>query len=282
MEKKRFLARRGKFLFYLVITIFCLVAVFPLYWMINTSLQPKKVVYSFPPNFWPCFAGLRNYVEVLLDPIRPLSMWIVNSLFVGLVTAGASVGLAIWASYSISSFQYRGKNVISYLLLATQMLPPILVIVPIFMIFARLKLTDTLIGLILINMSFLIPACTWFLRGFIDSIPPDLESAAMVDGCSRTGAFVRVALPLLLPGIAATFTFTFLVVWDEYLFARVLLRSPTKWVSSVGLASFIGQYVTPWNNIMSAATIISLPPILLFVFFQRYLLSGLTGGAIKE
>jgi len=279
MKKKRFLE---KFLFNLIIIIFCFVAIFPLYWMINTSLQKRKVIFSFPPRFYPCLVGLGNYLQVLLDPLHPLPLWIVNGLYVGLVTAGASVGLAIWASYSIASFRYRGKNAVFFLFLATQTLPPILVIVPIFMVFAKLGLVDSLQGLILINMSFIIPACIWFLRGFIDSIPPDLEAAAMVDGCSRVGAFIRVTLPLLLPGIMATFIFSFLVVWDEYLFARVLLRNPGKWVPSIGVASFIGQFVTPWSSIMAAATITSLPAILLFILFQRYLLSGLTGGAIKE
>jgi multiple sugar transport system permease protein len=265
-----------------LVVVFCLGAFFPFYWMINTSLQEQKVIYSYPPKFLPRLAGWVNYVQVLTDPLRPLLLWIVNSMIVGLITAVATVGLAIWASYSIAGFRYRGKTLIFFLLLATQMLPPILVIVPIFMIFARLKLTDTLTGVILINMAFLVPPCVWFLRGFIDSIPPDLESAAMVDGCTRIGAFARVTIPLLLPGVAATFIFTFLVVWDEYLFARVLLRSPDKWIASVGVASFIGQYVTSWNDIMAAAGIVSVPAVLLFVFFQRYLLSGLTGGAIKE
>jgi multiple sugar transport system permease protein len=272
----------NKTFFYLFIIILCSIAIFPFYWMVNTSLQQQKVIYSSPPDFIPGIKGLKNYIEIFADPIRPLFKWILNSIIVGLLTSIACVGLAIWASYSISSFRFKGKNVVFYALMVTQMLPPILVIVPIFMIFARLKLTDSTMGIILVNMCFLVPPCIWFLRGFIDSIPPDLESAAMVDGCNRIGAFLRVTLPLLLPGIAATFTFTFLVVWDEYLFARILLKSPQKWLASVGVASYIGQFVTPWNEIMSAATIVSLPAILLFVFFQRYLISGLTGGAVKE
>jgi len=267
------------FLLYLVIAAISLVVIFPFYWMIITSIQIPEDIYTFPPRFFPNFVGLRNYVRIFFE--RPLALWLGNTVFVGGVTALLSVGLAIWTSYSLCAFKYRGKSVVSYLLLATQMLPGILIVVPIYMFFSCVGLTDNLVGLIVAYLSFLVPTCVWLMRGFIDSVPRELEEAAMTDGCGRIGAFLRITLPLLLPGIAATLTFAFLIVWDEYLFVRVLIRSESNFIISRGLSSYIGQYVTPWDSIMSAATVATLPAVILFGFFQRYLIQGLTGGAVK-
>lgn len=242
-------------------------------------MQVPEDIFTFPPRFFPNLQGLRNYVTIFSE--RPLALWLGNTVFVASVTALLSVGLAIWTSYSLCAFRYRGKNAVSYVLLATQMLPGILIIVPIYMFFSRVGLTDNLAGLMIAYLSFIIPTCVWLMRGFIESVPRELEEAAMIDGCGRIAAFWRITLPLLAPGIAATLTFAFLIVWDEYLFVRVLIRSESKFIISRGLSSYIGQYVTPWDSIMSAATVATLPAVLLFGFFQKYLVQGLTGGAVK-
>jgi ABC-type glycerol-3-phosphate transport system permease component len=162
------------------------------------------------------------------------------------------------------------------------MLPFVLLIIPLYLVFARLHMNNTLYALMVVYTAITVPIGIWFLKGFFDAIPKDLEDAAVIDGCSRIGALVRIILPLSVPGIIATATWSFIVAWDEFLFAYTLVDSEKMWVVSVGLAAYIGQYSTPWNQIMSGAVMGTIPVVIMFMFFQRYLVSGLTAGSVKQ
>jgi ABC-type glycerol-3-phosphate transport system permease component len=162
------------------------------------------------------------------------------------------------------------------------MLPPVFLIIPVYMIFSRVGLINTLLALIIVYTALTVPIGIWFLKGFIDSIPAELEESAIVDGCSKVGALRRILIPLIIPGIVATASWSYIIAWNEYLFAYTLVERGRLWMVSVGLASYIGEYATPWDQIMAGAAIATVPVIVLFMFFQRYIVSGLTAGAVKE
>jgi len=252
---------------------------FPFYWLVNTSLQEKSTIYAYPPTFIPSLRVVSNYLNVLLT--TGLARWLLNSLMLSALVAFISITIAVIGAYSISRFRYRGKALYMALLLGSQMLPGVVLIIPLYLIFKQLGLLDNLWGLVIADCSFTIPIGTFFLKGFFDSIPYDLEEAASIDGCTRMGALRWIVLPLAVPGIVATGSLMFVLAWNEYLFARTIISSGDKWVTAVGMASFIGHYTTPWSRIMAAAVLSTVPVMFIFVFFQKYLVRGLTAGAVK-
>lgn len=263
-----------------LIIAFCLIGVFPFYWMLVTSVRPTGELFEYPPQLLPGEnADFGTYIEIFHK--SDLALWLWNSVRVAFGTATLSVFIASLSGYAISRFQYRGKTTSEMTLLATQMFPGILLALPMYMVFQKLGLLDSLSGLTIAYMSFLVPVSTLLLKGFFDTIPLPLEDASLIDGASRIGTLFRITLPLALPGLAATFMFSFIIAWDEYLFARIFLRNPHNWTVSQGLASFSGEYVTPWDQVMSAAVIITLPVAAVFLLLQSYLIRGLTAGGVK-
>jgi multiple sugar transport system permease protein len=264
--------------FYICLISLLTIAVFPIYWMVKTSTDTGAEQFAYPPRFLPDFA-LAAYRTVLRD--SSLGLWLWNSF----VVASASTLLALTAgvsgAYGLSRFRYRGKSTLALVILTTQMMPPLVLIIPIYMIFVGLHLTDTLFGLILGNFAFTLPVVIWMMKSVFDSIPFDIEEAARIDGASWPIVLTRITLPLALPGLVATSIFTFLSGWDEFMFARTIVTSPENWVGTVGLASFIGIYVTPRDQVFAAATIFTLPPIILFLLVQKYFVAGLSAGAVK-
>jgi len=268
-----------EFAFYMVLATLLLAVVFPFYWMIKTSLETGAGLFSYPPRLRPQVATLDGYRAVMRE--TPLALWLFNSL----VVAGGSTIMALAAgvsgAYGLSRFRYRGRSTIALVILTTQMMPPLVLIIPIYTIFTALNLTDTLFGLVLGNFAFALPVVIWMMKSIFDSIPFEIEEAARSDGASWPLILVRITLPLALPGLVATSIFTFLSGWDEFLLARTIVSHAEKWVGTVGLASFIGVYVTPWDQVLAAATIFTLPPLILFLFVQKYFIAGLGAGAVK-
>lgn len=263
----------------LLIAGVCVFILFPVYWLINTSLQAKSTIYAAPPTLIPPLSHLTNYVDIFKETM--LALWLGNSLFLSASVALISIGMGGLGAYSLSRFQYPGKGILMLILLLSQMLPEIIIAIPLYVSFKHLNLLNKVMCLVITNCSFCIPISTFFLKGFFDSIPREIEEAAVIDGCNRMQIFYRIFLPLSLPGLIATGGLIFVLAWNEFLFARTFLSSGTKWVTSVGVASFIGQYVTPWNKVMAGAVISVLPVMLVFIFFQKYLVRGLTSGAVK-
>ncbi|WP_166356114.1 carbohydrate ABC transporter permease [Phytoactinopolyspora limicola] len=265
---------------FLLIVALVLIAIFPIYWMLVTSVQPSTSLFSWPPRLVPSDGvSLGAYTEMLTS--SGLLGWVGTSIRVSLATASISVVAASLAAYALSRFSFRGSKATEIGMLATQMFPGILLALPMYLVFLRLGLVDDVNGLTLAYLAFIVPVSATLLKGFFDSIPKDLEEASLIDGTSRMGAFFRVTLPLSAPGLAATFLFAFIVSWNEYLFARILVRSAENWTISLGIASYIGEYVTPWDQIMAGAVLVTLPVAAMFLFLQRYLLQGLTAGAVK-
>ena len=204
-----------------------------------------------------------------------------NSLKVCVPTTLIAMVFATTGGYALSRFEFRGRTTAGMLILITQMLPGTLLIIPIYLMFKSMNLLDNFAGLIVSYATFGLPFSIWMLKGYFDSIPKELEEAAAVDGCTRVGTLLRIVLPLSLPGLTVTAMFAFVLGWNDLVWAITLVTNPDMRTNAVGLASFVGEYGTPWAQIMGASAISSLPILLLFLFLQRYLLYGLTAGAVK-
>ena len=254
-------------------------ALFPIYWTVKISVTPQSLLYSEGIKLWPSAMTLENYRAVLAASDFP--RYFANSLIVSVATALIVTGVASLAGYALSRFRFRGKTWVSLLLLLTQTFPLVMVIPPIFRIMAQLGLTDNLYGLIVIYTAFNIAFATFLMQSFFDGVPKELEDAAMIDGCTRAMALRRVILPLTLPGMGATVAFVFTAAWSELLFALMLINSEDQKTFSVGLLTFIGKFAVDWGQMMAASVLALIPVCIFFAFLQRYLVTGLTAGAVK-
>ena len=266
-------------LFYVTLLLLLVSVVFPFYWMIKTSMETGAGLFSFPPRFLPNSYAMEGYRAVVLE--TPIGLWLRNSFIVAFGSTIMALVAGVSGAYGLSRFRYRGKGSLALVILTTQMMPPLVLIIPIYTIFTKLGLTDSLLGLILGNFAFALPVVIWMMKSIFDSIPFEIEEAARVDGASWLTILLRITLPLALPGLVATGIFTFLNGWDEFMLARTIVTATDKWVGTIGLASFIGVYVTSWDQILAAATIFTLPPLILFLMVQKYFIAGLGAGAVK-
>lgn len=260
-------------------TIVCaLLVIFPYYWMIVSSVSPAAL-FEWPPHVWPRAASLEAYRRNFAQ--RPLGVWLQNTAVVAACTSALCTIVSINAGYALSRFRGRLPAAFGACVLVSQMLPATLIVVPLYVIFRQLGLYNTLTGLVLADTAFTLPLATWLMRGFFDRIPVDIEQQAQIDGCTRLAAFYRVTLPLALPGLVVVSVLAFISAWDEFFLARTLIASQNNWVLSVGLTSFEGQYSIAWDEMMAAAVVFALPVALFFLVLQRYLVDGLTSGALK-
>lgn len=260
-------------------TVFgALLVIFPYYWMIVSSLAPKSM-FEWPPKIWPSAISLDAYRKILIE--RPLAQWLGNTALVAAATSAFCTIVAVNAGYALSRFRTRLTKVFGLFVLVSQMLPATLIVVPLYVIYRQLGLYNSLIGLSIADTVFVLPLATWLMKGFFDSIPAELEEQAQVDGCTRMSAFYRVTLPLALPGLIVVMVFSFMAGWDEFFLARTLISTQSNWVLSVGLTSFQTQYAIAWDELMAASVLFALPAAIFFLFVQRYLVDGLTGGAVK-
>jgi multiple sugar transport system permease protein len=263
----------------LIVFIITLIFLFPVFWIFLTSLKPNIEIFKLPPNIFPKNPTLEAYIEILGN-----KNWLLhfrNSYFISFATAWICVVFATLAGYGFSRYKIRGSAYLLVTTLALQLFPGISKLIPYFDLFSRIGLYDTLTALIITNVTFTLPFTIWMMKSYIDSIPRDLEEAAMVDGATRLKALYMVVVPLIGPGVIAISVQSFLWAWNEYMFGLVLTRGPETAPVTVGIGSFFGQFVTNWNSIMAVAVLSSMPLLILFIFLQRYLIAGLTSGAVK-
>ena len=271
--------KNRKFFIYLALVIICIITFFPFYWLIVSSLQSLERSFSYPPSFLPDKPPISSYIAFIKE--SPIMLWIRNTIVVASVSSFLSVFLGLFAGYSISRFKFRGKVPTIFLILLTQMLPPAFLVIPIYFMFSQMYLTDSLFALMIIYTALSMPISIWFLKGFFDSISRDIEDAARIDGASRVGVLFKVLFPLITPGVVATATWSFVMAWNQYIYAATLVTSEKLWVVSFGLTSYMGEYYTETSQIMSGAVLATIPTVILFMFFQRFLVGGLTAGSIK-
>ena len=261
------------------VTVAIFVAIFPIYWMLVTAMQSGADLFKLPPNFLPDPDEFRVFERVFTE--RPVGRWILNSFIVGVGASALSLLLSITTAYALSRFRFPGKSFFGFLLIFTQMVPTVLLMVPLFITFRNIGILNTLTGLVLVNTAFVTPITIWILKGYYDSIPVELEEAALLDGCSRFGALVRIVIPIARPAIAACLMIAFFEAWNEFAFAVTFVQDQDLWVTSVGLASWIGWLTVSTDVMMAGAIVFSLPSLLFFLFLQRYLVSGLAAGAVR-
>ena len=251
---------------------------FPFAWMASTALKPSREIFVTPPSLWPTHVTLDN-VSRLFAETRFLS-YFRNSLTVSFATVGLTLLVSVPAAYSLTRFRFHAREKIAGLILFTYMFAPIMIIIPFYVAMRFLGLTNTHVGLILAYTAFCLPFNLWLLRTFFQSIPLEIEEAALIDG-SRLQAIIYVVLPLALPGVVATGIFTFILAWNDYIFARVLLSSDELKTLPVGIADLYNASVVDWGMIMAAGLLVTAPVAAVFVFIQKFLVADWGSGGVK-
>lgn len=254
-------------------------ALFPLYWLLKIALTPDQLVYSEGTSLWPSRITISNFTEVLFQ--TDFLTYFGNSLTVSLGTAALTTLIAAGAGYAFSRFDFAGKRLLIVVMLITQMFPLLMIIAPIYKIISSIGMLNSLTSLIVVYTAFNIPFATFLMQSFFDGIPKDLEDAAMMDGCSRFQALRKVVFPLTLPGLGATLGFVFTAAWSELLFALMLVSKNDAMTFPVGLLTFVSKFSVDWGQMMAAGVLALVPSCLFFIFIQRYLVQGLTSGAVK-
>ena len=255
------------------------VMVFPVYWMVATAFKPGQQILSYTPHWVPTHPTLSNFRDAVHQPF----FWdaVKNSLIIVSAVVALSVVLAFLASLALAKFHFYGRKAFIVLILGVQMVPLAALIIPLYILMSRLGQIDKLTGVIAMYLTFVLPFTVWTMRGFLLGIPKELEEAAMVDGATRFGAFVRVLLPLVGPGLVATSIFAFIQAWNEFIIAYVFLHTPEKQTLMVWLASFTTLRGTDWGPLMAGATLSALPVVVFFLLVQRRIAFGLTAGAVR-
>ncbi|MCC7021900.1 MAG: carbohydrate ABC transporter permease [Thermomicrobiales bacterium] len=257
----------------------CCLIIAPFLWMISTSLKEPAEVVLREPTIIPRTFAVQNYVDAFNR--GNFGRYFVNSVVVSLAVTLISLAIATLSGYAFARYQLRGGKAILLGILATQMFPAILLAIPLYILIRNLGLLNSLLGLILVYTSFALPFCVWMLRNYFLTIPKELEESAMVDGATRLRALRSVVLPVAMPGIAATGIFSFILSWNEFLYANTFISSADRRTLPVGLQSLIGEFTTDWGLLMAGAVITTMPIVVIFFFVQRRLTQGLAAGAVK-
>ena len=256
------------------------VMVFPIFWMISTAFKPTDEINSRTPTWFSAHPTLSHFGAAIHKPF----FWVdvKNSLIVVLVTVAVAMVLSLLAAVALAKYRFTGRKLFIVLMIGIQMLPGVGLIIPLYVVLARYHQVNTLTGVIITYLTFALPFSVWTLRGFVLGIPKDLEEAAMVDGSSRLGAFLRILLPLVAPGLVATSVFAFITSWNEYIFARTLLNDGSRQTLTVWLSYFLGtSRNTDWGALMAGSTLVAIPVVIFFLLIQRRIAFGLTAGAVR-
>jgi multiple sugar transport system permease protein len=269
----------GRIALYVTVLAVCVVTIFPIYWMVVSTLQPNKYTLHFPPPLIPQEITFGQFAELFAN--HPVGLWLRNSFIIAMLTMLICMILSVMGAYAISSLRWPGRNLFGLFLLITQMLPEMLVLIPIYGIYRNLALLNNLNSLAVIDAAFILPICVWILKGVFDTVPPEILDAALVDGCTELSVVWRIVLPLTVPGLVAVAVVAFFFAWNEYLYASILLGKAELMPASVGLSTLKAIGRTPIEQYMAAGLMFSILPILFYLLMQRYIVSGLTAGAVK-
>ncbi len=256
-----------------------LVLIFPFIWLVLTSIRPAADLFLDDFQLLTGSVTFESYRTLLATTDFP--RYILNSLFVCLTATFFTVTIGLLAAYSFSRRQFQFRNVLLIIVVFTQLFPFIILITPVYAIFFRLGFVNTYHGLIIAYIAITLPFAVYMLLGYLDSVPRELDEAAIIDGCSTLGVIFRVVLPVAMPGVTATAIYAFALAWNEFLFALTLMTQNELKTVPVGLAGFFGQYTTQWNLVMAASVVATIPTLIIFLFLQRQLISGLAAGAVK-
>lgn len=264
-------------------TIFIIGAVLvliPILWMVSTSLKTEPETFRIPPQWIPDEPTIRSYQAMWTE--YPFLYYFKNSIIVTVLAVFVSVAISCLTGYGTTRFEFKGKGMFLGFILMTQMFPSVMLLVPYYKVLNTYNLNNTLIGLSLVYVSFTVPFCSWMMVGYFKTIPITLDEAAIIDGASRWQVFYKVALPIVAPGVASSAIYAFITCWNEYMFANLLMADEKMKTVSVGIAQMNGYYKIMWNDLMAASVVASIPLVVAFIFLQKYFISGLTAGAVKQ
>jgi arabinogalactan oligomer/maltooligosaccharide transport system permease protein len=284
---------RGHWWLHLPLSLFTLAAIYPVLWVISVAFSGTQNLgfADVPPDPgfldrfrailpWPAQFSLKNFTDVLTE--QPFLRWLLNSAIVAAATTVVGVFLACTAAYAFSRFRFPGRQAGMMSFLVSQMFPGTLLLVPLYIIIVSwLKLGNSFLGLVLVYSVTAIPFCVWMLKGYFDTIPLEIEESAIMDGASRQTIFFKIILPLAKPAVAVTALFSFMTGWNEFILAATFLEEEAKYTAPVGLKFFVGGFSSQWGYFAAGSIIVSLPVVLLFLYLQKYLVSGLTAGGVK-
>lgn len=274
-----------KFASYAYLIILLILVFFPLFWMISSALKPVDDLFLIPPQWIPERPTLSAMDSVISGDMGRDSLfpeYFRNSVIVTIGTTVLALVVSTMAAYALSRYPFPGSSKLMLSILSLQMFPQAMLLISFYVIYLQLRLLNTYQGLILANATFAVPFSIWMLKGFFDTVPREVEEAAMIDGCTRFSVLPRIVLPMVTPGLIAAGVYTFLIAWDEYLFASTLMVKPEMRTLPPGIIqSFVGQFYLNWPNVMAASVLITVPVTILFILFQKYLVQGLTAGAVK-
>ena len=251
----------GNLVLYALVIIVSIMTIFPIYWMLVSTFQPAKYTLHYPPPLFPQEITLTQFADLFAN--HPIARWLRNSFLIALMTMLISTSLTVMGAYALSSLRWKGRSSFGLFLLVTQMLPEILIIIPLYRIYQQLDLLDSLPALSLIDAAFALPICIWILKGVFDTVPSEVLDAAVVDGCTEWSVLWRIVLPLSLPGLVAVAVVSFFSAWNEFLFAVIMLTSAEFQPASVGLTTLKATGFTPVEQYMAAGLIFSILPVLL-------------------
>lgn len=264
---------------YGVVGVVCLVVLFPVYWMVATAVQPTADSLVYPPSLVPRSFDLSGFRTVFSE--LPIARWLGNSTVLALTATAITTSLAVLGAYVLVALRWRGRALFGLLLLVTQMMPEAIVVVPLYQLYSHVGMTDSLLALAMLHAAFVMPIGVWILRNAIAGIPREISEAALIDGCGHLTVLRRIVLPLVSPAVVAVAVVAFFASWGEYLFATTLITTSDRYPASVGLATLIGQLDTPVDALFSGGLLYALPPVVLYIMIQRYMVSGLTAGGVK-
>ncbi|NWG17061.1 MAG: ABC transporter permease subunit [Chloroflexi bacterium] len=266
--------------FHGVLVAYSIISVYPVLRIVSISLRPSTGLLSRSLDIIPAGASLQSYSNLFNE--EPFLQWAWNSLSITVAVSVIGVAVAATGAYAFSRWRFFGRRPALIFLLTTQMIPAGMLVIPIYVIVAQLGLTNQIIGLVLAYISTAVPFSIWILKGYYDTIPPDLEEAAMVDGCNRMEAFWRIILPLSTPALSIVFLFNFLGAWSEFIVAKVILTAQSVMTWPLGLNQLIGTFQTDWGKYAAGSVLVTVPVLLLFMWQSKYLISGLTLGSVKS
>ncbi|MDX6465723.1 MAG: N,N-diacetylchitobiose transport system permease protein [Gaiellaceae bacterium] len=256
------------------------VMIFPVFWMVSTAFKPEDQVNGLTPTWLSLHPTLQHFRDAMQMPF----FWndVVNTIIVVCVAVFIAMAVAFLAAVAVAKYRFTGRKLFIVLVIGIQMIPGAGLIIPLYVVLARYHQVNVLSGVIIVYISAVLPFSVWTLRGFMLGIPKDLEEAAMVDGSTRLGAFVRILLPLVAPGLVATSVFAFITSWNEYIYARILLNDQSRQTVTVWLSYFLGSSKhTDWGALMAGSTLVAIPVVVFFLLVQRKIAFGLTAGAVR-
>jgi len=271
--------RIRKIITYTLLIFGLVIVVVPFWYMLITSLKPQAFIFEMPPRLWPAEVTLKNYIEALGKDY--FGLYFLNSLFVASITTVTTIFVSSMLAYAFARLEFPGKKFLFYIFLLGMMIPPVMLIIPQFIVAKHLDLLEKFTGLILVYVTMNISMQTFLLRGFFEGIPKDLEDAALIDGASNWTIFWKVIFPLSRPGIAVVTIFTFLYSWEEFPWAHVAIKETTKRTLPIAIALFQGQHLTEWGQVFAASLVSLVPVVIVFVLFQRHFIQGITTTGLK-